>query len=211
MCFCEIQEKSFHHLFNHVEICSKCLSSLKPIFKTFKIDGYKALTLYHYDEQMKSKIYQMKGCGDIELAQIFVKPYALELKMRYFGYTMICLPSYEEDYKIRGFKHVDEMFSCLKLKKCDCLLKTEHHKQSDQSFKKRKEIVTFIQIKGNPDLKNKKVLLVDDICTTGSTLRAAINLIKTLNPKIIEVLVVAKRDFSKEEIKQLSSYIEVLK
>jgi len=211
VCFSEIQEKSFHHFFNNVEICSKCLTSLNPIFKSFKIDGYNALALYRYDEQMKSKIYQMKGCGDIELAQIFVKPYAAELNIRYFGYTMIFLPSFEEDYKTRGFKHVEEMFSCLKLKKCDCLLKTEHHKQSDQSFKKRKEIADFIKINGAPNLKNKKILLVDDICTTGSTLRAAINLIKRFNPKRIEILVVAKRDFSKEEIKQLSSYIEILK
>ncbi len=153
----------------------------------------------------------MKGCGDVELAQIFVKPYSLELNLRYFGYTMICLPSYEEDYKKRGFKHVDEMFSCLKLKKCDCLVKSEHHKQSDQSFKKRSEIEKYIFIKGEPNLKGKKVLLVDDICTTGSTLKAAINLVKKLNPKKIEVLVVAKRDFTKKEIKEISNYIDVLK
>ena len=104
-----------------------------------------------------------------------------------------------------------EIFSCLNLKICDCLYKSEHHKQSDQSFKKRKEIEKYIFLKEGVCLKNKKILLVDDICTTGSTLRAAIKLVKQSNPKKIEILVVARRDFSKDELKQISGYIDVLK
>lgn len=210
VCFNEIKINSFHHLLNNVDICSKCLLSLKPIFKTFKIDEYKALSLYHYDESTKSKIFQLKGCGDIELAQIFVKPYGLELNARFHDYTLVCLPSFEGDNQKRGFNHVEEMFNCLKLKKCDCLRKTEHYKQSDQSYKKRHEVSKYIALKENIDLANKKILLVDDICTTGSSLRAALNLIEKCHPKMINILVVSKRDFSKEEAKEMSNYIDVL-
>ncbi|MBQ9265958.1 MAG: ComF family protein [Bacilli bacterium] len=211
ICFEPIEEKSFHNFANEVEVCSKCLASLKPIFKSYKIDGYNALALYNYDESIKSKIFQLKGCSDIELAQIFVKPYSFELNLRYRGYNIVFLPSYEGDDNRRGFNHVKEIFSCLNLKICDCLYKSEHHKQSDQSFKKRKEIEKYIFLKEGVCLKNKKILLVDDICTTGSTLRAAIKLVKQSNPKKIKILVVAKRDFSKDELKQISGYIDVLK
>lgn len=52
-------------------------------------------------------------------------------------------------------------------------------------------------------IKNKKILICDDICTTGSTLKAIIELVKKGNPKDIKILVVAKRDFSKKELEQL--------
>ena len=207
MCFSKIENKSFHHLIDEVDVCNKCFSSLNPIFKKFKIGKINSFALYRYDESMKSLIYQLKGCGDVELAGI----YSFELRLRYFGYTMVCLPSFEGDYQKRGFKHVDEMFSCLKLKKYDCLYKSEHHKQSDQSFKERQEIKKYIFLEDGSDLSGKKILLVDDICTTGSTLKAAINLLEKCNPKKIEVLVVAKREFSKEEIKEVSKFIDVLK
>lgn len=211
ICFKPIYFKSFHQIFNESVICTKCLSSLKPIFKSFKVDGINALALYHYDESTKGKIFQLKGCGDIEMAEIFVRPYASELRVRYQGYNLICLPSFEEDNLKRGFNHVEEMFNCLNLKKCDCLVKTEHYKQSEQSYKDRQKIKNYIRLKENTNLKNKKLLLVDDICTTGSSLRAAIELIKTCEPKKIEILVVAKRDFTKEEAKEMSNFINVLK
>ena len=40
-----------------------------------------------------------------------------------------------------------------------------------------------------------KILIVDDVITTGATLRASINLIKSLKPKTIEILTMAKREF----------------
>jgi len=47
-------------------------------------------------------------------------------------------------------------------------------------------------IKKPVDLSKSRVLIVDDIYTTGSTMKAAINLVEKLNPKEIRVLVLAK-------------------
>ena len=45
------------------------------------------------------------------------------------------------------------------------------------------------------NIKEYKILIVDDVITTGATLRASINLIKSLKPKTIEILTMAKREF----------------
>jgi predicted amidophosphoribosyltransferase len=34
--------------------------------------GTRAYSLYHYDEAVRSMLYQLKGCFDIELAGIFL-------------------------------------------------------------------------------------------------------------------------------------------
>ena len=55
-------------------------------------------------------------------------------------------------------------------------------------------------LKENVSLENHDVLIVDDIYTTGSTMKAAINLVEKLNPKEIKVLVLAKtrdKDYKK--------------
>ena len=192
-------------------ICHDCFLSLGPVLKTFSVDKIKCLFLYYYNEKVQEILYQFKGCKDYELRSVFLEYYANYLNFKFNGYYIVPAPSTENSDKERGFNHVEEMFNCLNLKKCDCLVKTEHYNQSEQSYKDRKKIKNYIRLKENTNLKNKKLLLVDDICTTGSSLRAAIELIKTCEPKKIEILVVAKRDFTKEEAKEMSNFINVLK
>lgn len=72
-----------------------------------------------------------------------------------------------------------------------CIHKTEDIKQSDQTFEGRKDIKNYLKI-DNVDLSKKKILIVDDVFTTGSTVTAMIELIKSKNPKKIKVLVMSK-------------------
>ena len=66
------------------------------------------------------------------------------------------------------------------------------HKQSSKSSKQRSEVNKVISIDKNIELKDKKILLVDDIYTTGSTLLTCIELLKKQKAKHIEILVIAK-------------------
>ena len=82
--------------------------------------------------------------------------------------------------------------------------KTAHHKQADRGFLERKEINKYLVLKSNKSLEKQKVLIVDDIYTTGATMSAAINLVEKLNPKEIRVLVLAKtrdKDYRKSLLK----------
>ena len=73
------------------------------------------------------------------------------------------------------------------------------YKQSDQSFKSRKNIKDIIEIDKNTSLKDKKILLVDDIMTTGSTLLTCVELLRKHCARKIEILVIAKTKNKKKE------------
>ena len=173
-------------------ICPKCQNEFEPKFTSFNVNGYKATAIFEYTPYVKELIYKYKGCFDYELKDVFLNLYYKEIRMRYSTYKIIPIPSYAEDDKVRGFNHVVEMFKKLGLETLPIIEKTAHFKQAENKAKKRSEINKYLVIKKPIDLSNTKVLIVDDIYTTGSTMRAAINLVEKLNPKQIRVLVFAK-------------------
>ena len=189
------------HLLNNYNVCLPCLRELDAKFISFKVCKYKALAIYEYDDRIKSLLYQFKGCFDIEIADIFLAKYVRELKVMYDGYVMVPIPSYKEDDEVREFNHVVEMFKILRLKMAPVLIKTKRVKQADRSLKERQEINKYLELTNQAELSGKKVLLVDDVYTTGSTMKAAIDLVEQCHPKKIEILVMSKSPFKdlKEE------------
>lgn len=175
-----------------IVICRNCQNEMQPLFISFKVDTYSALSIYYYTQFIRQLIYQFKGCYDYELNSVFANMYFRELKLYYSGYYMIPIPSFKEDDELRGFNHVVEIFNNLGLKTLNLLEKVNEHKQAKSTFNERQKVYKSLALKKQIDLHNKKVLIVDDIYTTGATMKSAINLIEKLNPKDIKVLVIAK-------------------
>ena len=193
ICFKKVNITDFCRLFNgKIPICQACQTEMEPKFIKFHVDNHKATSLYDYNPFIRKLIYQYKGCYDYELHQVFLDRYANEIKLRYFDRVIIPIPSYQNEDEQRGFNHVVETFKSIGLNMLNILEKTEKHKQAISYFKQRKEVYKYLELKSYPDLSKKKVLIVDDVYTTGSTMKSAIHLIEKLNPKKIDVLVVAK-------------------
>lgn len=104
---------------------------------------------------------------------------------------MVPAPSHKDADAERGFNHVVEIFRTLKLEMNRCIHKTERVKQADLSSEERQKISKVLVI-DNIDFSGKKVLIVDDVFTTGSTVKTMISLIRSKNPKDIKVLVMSK-------------------
>ena len=155
------------------------------------IGKVKGFYVYDYDDEVQNKLYQFKGCFDYELAGIFLDYFRPYFFLKYFGYYMVPAPSSKEADKERGFNHVVEMFKPLKLKTINCIEKTEDTKQLSLKASERAKVKNRLEI-SDVDLKGKKILIVDDVYTTGSTVKAMIDLVKSKNPKTIKVLVMSK-------------------
>lgn len=193
ICFKEIKSNNLYDIFNKKSIfCNDCLSKLQPIFFYFKEDNVDCLALYKYDELVQSYLYQIKGCYDIELAPIFISRYYRELSIYFSGFTIVYVPSWKEDDEVREFNHVEEIYKSLKLPEIKCLYKCEKYKQSDQNKEGRKQVTNIIKMSHTENITKKRILLVDDVYTTGNTIRTCISLLKNAGVKKIKVLLIAK-------------------
>ena len=150
------------------------------------------MSLYDYSEFVKKQIYLFKGCFDYEMKNIFLNLFIKELKIYFQGYKVIPVPSYKKDDELRGFNHVLEVFKQMGLDILPIVEKTEHFKQAEKSAKERQSINKYLQLNSTKELTKDRLLIVDDIYTTGATMKAVINLVEKLHPKEIKVLVLAK-------------------
>lgn len=151
------------------------------------------MAIYKYNEGIRELIYQFKGCYDYELAPIFLNRCLNYLKFKYRGYVIVPAPSSKEGDEARGFNHVVEIFKYLDKPIVRNVEKTSDIKQADLSKSERKQISNYLEIKNRYLLTGKNILIVDDVKTTGSTLKAMVKLIKECKPKKIKILVLSRR------------------
>lgn len=198
LCFQAIKPNNFYSLYNKNSLlCSSCYKKLKPNFQVFYINNVKAISIYNYDENFESLLYQFKGCSDIELAPVFLERFERELNLYFHDYIIVPIPSFHLDDLNRGFNHVEEIAKSFKLPILKILEKTEHIKQANMRKNDRNQISKILKLAILDSLENKKILLLDDVYTTGSTMKASIKLVKTLHPKDIKVLVISKTPYRK--------------
>ena len=194
ICFKNLQNTDFYEVFNGDSyLCNQCQQKFKPKFIKFEIDEVDGLAIYEYDDNIKAILYQLKGCYDIELAPVFLNRFKRELHLMYKGYTMIPVPSYEKEDENRGFKHVEEIFKTVNLPFVYAVSKTFPFKQAEHTKRERRNITKYLQLIRPEAITGKKILIVDDVSTTGSTLKALIKLVREAKPKCIKILVMSKR------------------
>ena len=169
-------------LFKSDVICGDCRKKLVKNKKSFKLGKYRVNSLYIYNEDFSRLLIQYKDCFDEALHNVFLIEYLWMFKIKYFDYKIVLMPSSKEMLELRGFNHLRKIFEISGLKIIDCLIKTENVKQMSRNKDERRNIKDFIKL-NNSDIPNK-ILLVDDVCTTGSTLLSAINLLDNGKRKI---------------------------
>ncbi len=172
-------------------ICHRCflLLNRKPIIR--KVENIKVIALYPYENEIKKCIYQLKGCFDIEMSKVFLSYDKAMLHLLFHDYVIVPTPSSKESDLKRGFNHVEQIFSCLRLPIVRVFYKSLNYKQANLNKKERKEFSKYICLKEDVNLRNKKVLLVDDIITSANTILRCVSLLKKLRPKKIKILVIS--------------------
>ncbi len=163
-------------------LCGNCRKKLVKNRKKFKIGKYKVVGLYLYEDNFSKLLLQYKECCDEALSKVFLYGWLTWFRIKYFNYAIVLMPSSEEKLLERGFNHLELIFQDTNLPIIDCLYKKENIKQMSQRVGERDKIIDLIGLK---DIKiPKRIVLVDDVCTTGNTLRGALKLLDNGKRKI---------------------------
>ncbi|HUW71988.1 MAG TPA: ComF family protein [Candidatus Humimicrobiaceae bacterium] len=123
----------------------------------------------------------------------------LDNKLNFTDFTIIPIPLEKRRLKSRGFNQAEEIakelshFLEIPLFS-GCLIKTkETTPQVELSGDERKENIRgAFSVKNSQEIKNKKILLVDDVFTTGSTMEEAARILKAAGAKEIIGIVIAR-------------------
>lgn len=160
--------------------------------------GYELLfnqALYKYDENMKAYITRYKFMGDYRYRLIFANEFQEKVtEFQKQGYAIVPIPVDRETFeKTRGFNQVLGW-----LGKIDCenyLVMRQNKGRLKQSHKDRamrmktKQPFEYV---GPNNLSDKKILLVDDIYTTGRTLYHAKALLEDAGAKFVTSVTLAR-------------------
>ncbi len=187
-------------------ICPKCYYNLKNELKFQKINKNN-LKLYYvgfYEGKIRKLLLKYKFNDSAYLSNTFAKIINKNQKFVEIikGYDYIIpVPMFIKNKKIRGYNQTELLAK--KMEKItgtkslvNILIKSKQNKrQSELSEKERKENVKNVYCLVNEEkIENKKILLIDDIYTTGNTMKECVKTLKKGKPKKVDCFVIAKRN-----------------
>lgn len=178
------------HLFEKEPLlCDDCLSQIKMKLIFRNVFSTRVFFLSEYDGIYKTWLMNYKEYGDIELAPCFLSLFRPILRCVFPNSIYVPLPSSIERIKKRGFSHLDEILSSSHLPYLNPFISYDIEEQKNNKgtrrIKKKKIVLTEEAI----SLKNKKIVLFDDVMTSGSTYQQCLDLIKEVEPKKISGLI----------------------
>lgn len=169
-------------------LCDDCLVWRQKYPTLLKNHG-----LFPYDERFKTWIYSYKYLGDYRLKGAF----AVELKRavrKYPSYVICPLPLSKERFLERGFNQVDACFDAAMIPYRKLLVRQEN--TAPQARKSKSERLAMTQPFGlcvtQKEIVNQKILLADDVYTTGRTLFYAADILWKHGAKCVKSLTFAR-------------------
>lgn len=158
------------------EVCRDCIiwqrkyTDGDPLTENHSIFAYNAL--------MQELIAKWKYRGDYVLGNAFRGAFQQGFRQQ-FGKpentVAVPIPLSTDRWKERGFNQAQMLASFLPIEVCNILSRTSSEKQSKKTRKQRLSAQNPFQV--DSPIK-KRVILVDDIYTTGTTLRHAASVLK---------------------------------
>ncbi|WP_246197180.1 ComF family protein [Cytobacillus depressus] len=155
------------------DLCTDCVRWEKESLWAGALErNYSAVM---YNDFAKEVIAQFKYRGDYVLAHVFAS--LLKKKLAAIPFDLIVpIPLSEERQYERGFNQSEALIRACGYEPSSLLARTHSEKQSKKSRSERIHLSKVFQIK--EPIPNQKILLIDDIYTTGSTLRHAAKCLK---------------------------------
>ncbi|RLQ96801.1 ComF family protein [Falsibacillus albus] len=189
-------------------ICSRPLAAISPEFirEEICLDCHKweeqeewtgvldrNTSLFEYNDFLKEYLSRFKYRGDYVLAKGFADLIKRLIKKKIYDYIVPIPLSPERQYE-RGFNQSEALAKEAGLKTTSLLTRLHSEKQSKKSRQERISLQQVFQLNetASEALEEKSILLIDDIYTTGTTIRQAAKNLKEAGAKKISSLTIAR-------------------
>ncbi|GLB60203.1 ComF family protein [Cytobacillus sp. NCCP-133] len=188
------------------EKCSRPFSGLDPRYRTGNLchdctrwnedpewgsSLERNQSLFLYDDFLKEAIARYKFRGDYILARAF-SPF-IKSKLQTLDFDLLVpIPLSSERLYERGFNQSAALIREAGFTAAEMLKRTHAEKQSKKARNERIHLQQVFQRIADHDAENKKIILIDDIYTTGSTLYHAAKILKEAGAASVCSLTIAR-------------------
>lgn len=209
---------SFRSLTTNTWICLRCLNSFNKLTKQstcsdcgrllapkeinpcqdcqiWKVQENRFINraLYEYNQAFKDYMAKYKFMGDYRLRLVFQTEFSRAIKAE--KKITVAIPVTPTTLETRGFNQVTGWLA--NVEHYDVLTPLAHSKQVAQSQKNRRDRLNLKQPfqiidAAIPVIQGKDVLIIDDVYTTGRTIRHAANIIKDAGARSVTGLTMAR-------------------
>ena len=142
--------------------------------------------IFIYNQAMKDFFSRYKFDGDFLLRKAFASVLSEELK-KYKGYQFVVIPLSPERLLERGFNQVEGLVEAAGFSYLDLIEKREQRASSSKSRSERLETELPFFVKSGITIP-KKILLIDDIYTTGTTINRVKKLLEEAGAEDVKTL-----------------------
>lgn len=153
-------------------ICERCQQNFEHVKNEDDSDN---ISLFSYNEAMKNYLHQYKFLQDVALARVFSEEIYCYLSKQ--KAIIVPIPMHPDKMKERTFSQVDELLNAAGIHYIHLLEKTSTIAQSSKTLEERLNSEPLFRLKTLAKIEPISYILVDDIRTTGTTLRHAENIL----------------------------------
>ncbi|KXK08952.1 MAG: Ribose-phosphate pyrophosphokinase [candidate division WS6 bacterium OLB21] len=176
---------------NNYWICPECRSNWQqPVVPN--IDGFDiVLACVPYDNLAQKIMHDYKFNFYFDYAADIA--FMMNTRLQAIDYDyLIPVPASNKRTKWRGFQHTELLCKHINIKKLNnVLIKTKDTRNQAELSKadRKRNLSNAFSLTGSDTIKDKRIVLVDDVCTTGSTLAECAQVLKTAGAKSVIGLV----------------------
>ncbi len=149
-------------------------------------------SLFLYNEFLKEVMAKFKFRGDYVLSKVFAEFVKERLSGMEAVDFLVPIPLSPERQYERGFNQAAALLIESGFTPAEILTRIHAEKQSKKTRSERIHLSQVFRLRSDVNVEGKKIILIDDIYTTGSTLRHAAKLLKGAGAAHIQSLTIAR-------------------